>query len=313
MAARNLTAVTEFILIGFPNHAGLEALFFILLLFAYLISVVGNIAIIFLTRVDPHLDTPMYFLLANLSFLDICYISVTVPKMLVSLVAKKRSITYVGCMAQLFFIIFLEGGECFLLAIMAVDRYLAICNPLRYNIIMNRGACSVLVLGALLAGSAHSLLHTLLICWLPFCRTNEINHFFCDIPPLLKLSCSSIYVNEVVLYAVSGVFVGLGPLLFIFLSYVCIISAILRMRSVEGRHKIFSTCTSHLLVVALFYGTGSFTYVRPATSYAMDHDKQVSLLYNVLTPLLNPIIYSLRNSEVKRALRNTLRRFCVQT
>ncbi|XP_078496756.1 olfactory receptor 5V1-like [Lissotriton helveticus] len=313
MSSGNQTTVIEFIMLGFPNQPSLRTLYFTLLLIAYLMTMVGNVTIFLLTRSDPHLDAPMYFLLASLSLLDICYISVTVPKILANLMSKKRAITYAGCMAQLYFIIFFEGTECFLLAGMAVDRYLAICNPLQYTAIMTKGVCNMLVIGSLAGGSAHSLLHTLLVCWLPFCGTNEINHFFCDIPPLLKLSCGSTYVNEIVLYTVSGVFVGLGPFVFIFVSYIFIVLAIIGKTSSEGRSKLFSTCTSHLLVVALFYGTGSFTYVRPASHYALEHDKQVSLFYNVLTPMLNPIIYSLRNSEVKKSLKNTFRKYCVQS
>ncbi|XP_069098160.1 olfactory receptor 5V1-like [Pleurodeles waltl] len=313
MSSGNQTSVIEFMMLGFPNHPGLLALYFALLLIAYLITMMGNITFFILTRSDPRLNTPMYFLLANLSLLDICYISVTVPKILANLMSKKRSVTYAGCMVQLYFIIFLEGTECFLLAGMAVDRYLAICKPLQYNTIMNKGVCSMLVLGSIVGGAAHSLLHTLLICWLPFCTTTEINHFFCDIPPLLKLSCGSTYVNEIVLYTVSGVFVGLGPFIFIFVSYICIVFAIIRKMSAEGRSKVFSTCTSHLLVVALFYGSGSFTYVRPASHYALEHDKQISLFYNVLTPMLNPMIYSLRNNEVKTSLKIAIRRYCAHS
>ncbi|XP_053303962.1 olfactory receptor 5V1-like [Spea bombifrons] len=307
-ARGNVTEVLHFNILGFPDTLEKRIVLFTLLLGIYVITLSGNLLIIIITKLDSSLQNPMYILLGNLSLIDICYISVTVPHMLMTLASNDTSISFVGCMAQLFFVIFLEGAECILLAIMAYDRYAAICKPLYYAIIMDRGVCYKLVLLAVLWGALHSLLHTLLIVRLPFCD-NGINHLFCDIPPLLKLSCIDTYLNETVLFAVSGVFVGLGPLLFILISYVQVVSAIFEMTSDVARRKVFSTCAAHLIIVTTFYGTGSFNYVRPKSSYSLERDKLASVVYNVITPMLNPIIYSLRNSEVKRSLRDVLRRY----
>ncbi|XP_063800465.1 olfactory receptor 5V1-like [Pseudophryne corroboree] len=263
----------------------------------------GNLLILTITRLGSRFQNPMYFFLGYLSIVDACYISVTVPQMLVLLVSHGNSVTFGACVVQLYSVVLLEGAECILLAIMAYDRYAAICRPLHYNIIMSRGVCYKMLCGALVWSALHSSLHTALISRLPFCD-NVINHLFCDIPPLLKLSCTDTYLNEIILYAVSGVFVGLGPLLFISISYVYIVLTIFKITSVAGRRKMFSTCAAHLIVVNIFYGTGSFTYVRPKSSYSLERDKLVSVIYNVATPLLNPIVYSFRNSEMRRSLMN---------
>ncbi|XP_068107380.1 olfactory receptor 5V1-like [Hyperolius riggenbachi] len=228
--------------------------------------------------------------------------------MLYILASHHSNISFSACVAQLYFVIFLEGVECFLLAIMAYDRYAAICRPLHYNIIMHRRVCYRLLFGVLLASMFHSMLHTVLIIRLPFCD-NIINHLFCDIPPLLKLSCISTFLNEVILFGVSGVFVGLGPLIFILISYVYVVLNILNISSKIGRKKTFSTCVAHLIIVNIFYGTGSFTYVRPKSSYSLERDKVVSVIYNVVTPLLNPIVYSLRNSEIRRSLMHACKKY----
>ncbi|XP_075424138.1 olfactory receptor 5V1-like [Ascaphus truei] len=307
MSIANLTSVSKFNMLGFPDVTEARVLLFVLFLGIYLLTLSDNLLIISIIQYDSSLQNPMCFLLGNLSVIDLCYISVTVPQMLAILVSKHKSISFVSCFVQLFSVVFLEGAECILLAIMAYDRYLAICKPFHYILIMSKGIYQKLLCGTLTGSALHSLLHTLLIARLPFCDT-RINHLFCDIPPLLKLSCIDTHLNEMVLFGVSGVFVGLGPLLFIFVSYIYIVSTILKMTSGVGKRKTFSTCAAHLIVVTIFYGTGSFNYVRPKSSYSMERDKLVSVFYNVVTPMLNPIIYSLRNSEIKRSLRNGFRR-----
>ncbi|XP_073464629.1 olfactory receptor 5V1-like [Aquarana catesbeiana] len=300
--------IWEVIVLGFPEMTEKRLLLFGLMFNIYVMALSGNLLIMIVTNLDASLQSPMYFFLRYLSMLDICYISATVPLMLVILVSYHNHLSFSACILQLYMVVFLEGAECFLLAIMAYDRYAAICCPLHYSIIMKRGVCYKLLLGGILCSLLHSMLHTTLIIRLPFCD-NEINHLFCDIPPLLKLSCVDTYLNEAILFGVSAVFVGLGPLAYILISYVYIILTILKNTSNVGRRKMFSTCASHLIIVNIFYGTGSFTYVRPKSSYSLERDKLVSVIYNVATPLLNPIVYSLRNSEVKRALTNGCRKY----
>nr|DBA22662.1 TPA: hypothetical protein GDO54_013675 [Pyxicephalus adspersus] len=299
--------ILEVIILGFPEISEKRLLLFMLLFNIYIMASSGNLIILIITKLDSSLQSPMYFFLGYLSMFDICYISATVPLMLFILVSHHNHLSFSVCVVQLHTVVFLEGAECFLLAIMAYDRYAAICRPLHYNIIMKRVVCYKLLLGTVLCSLLHSLLHTALIIRLPFCN-NGINHFFCDIPPLLKLSCINTYLNEAVLFGVSAVFVGLGPLIFILVSYVYIVLTIFKA-SKRGRRKMFSTCASHLIIVNIFYGTGSFTYVRPTSSYSLERDKVVSVIYNVATPLLNPIVYSLRNSEVKKALINGCRKY----
>ncbi|XP_075720020.1 olfactory receptor 5V1-like [Rhinoderma darwinii] len=304
----NATVITEFNILGFPEIAEERILLFALFLTIYVITLYGNLLIITITKLDPSLQYPMYFFLGYLSMIDTCYISATVPQMLVILASRHRSISFGACIMQLYTVILLEGAECILLAIMAYDRYAAICHPLHYSIIMCRAKCYKMLFGAMFWSTLHSALHTILIRRLPFCG-NGINHLFCDIPPLLKLSCIDTYVNEIVLFAVSGVFVGLGPFVFILVSYVYIVITIFKVTSVAGRKKMFSTCAAHLIIVNIFYGTGSFTYVRPKNNYSSERDKLVSVIYNVATPLLNPIVYSFRNNEIRRSLTNGCRRF----
>ncbi|XP_056427510.1 olfactory receptor 5V1-like [Hyla sarda] len=301
MALLNSTVITEFNILGFPEMAEKRILLFTLFLTIYVTTLCGNLLITIMTKLDPSLQNPMYFFLGYLSMIDACYISVTVPQMLVILASHHQNVSFGACIMQLYTIIFVEGAECILLTIMAYDRYAAICRPLHYNIIMRRGKCYKMLFGAILWSMLHSALHTVLISHLPFCD-NVINHFFCDIPPLLKLSCVDTYMNEIVLFAVSGVFIGLGPFVFILVSYVYIITTIFQVTSVAGRKKMFSTCAAHLIIVNIFYGTGCFTYVRPKTSYSSEHDKLVSVIYNVATPLLNPIIYGFRSSDMRRSL-----------
>ncbi|XP_029435513.1 olfactory receptor 5V1-like [Rhinatrema bivittatum] len=301
MEITNQTMPSEFIILGFSNILELQALFFGVLLVIYLLTLVGNIGIIIVTRIDIHLHKPMYFFLGNLSFLDICYTSATVPKMLENLLMDLKTISCIGCIAQLYFFVSFVGTECVLLAVMAYDRYVAICNPLRYMIIMNKMVCCSLAASCWLAGLVNSAIHTYFTFTLPFCGANKLNYFFCDIPPLLSISCADTSINEALLLTI-GVFIGWTPFLCIIMSYVYIISTILKIRSSKGRHKAFSTCASHLIMVILYYGSAIFTYVRPISSYSLDKDRLVSMLYSFVTPMLNPIIYTLKNKDVKSAL-----------
>uniref|UniRef100_A0A4X2KL38 Olfactory receptor n=1 Tax=Vombatus ursinus TaxID=29139 RepID=A0A4X2KL38_VOMUR len=296
----NQTVVTEFIFLGFSNHPELQGLFFLIFSVVYLVTLLGNLLILTAIRINPVLHTPMYYFLSNLSFLDICYTSTTVPIMLVNFFREKKTITYEGCLSQIFFLVTFAGSECVLLAAMAYDRFIAICYPLCYPVLMSKRVCAYLAAGSWLCGVANSLTHTGLTATLTLCGPNQISHFLCDIPLLLKLSCSDISVNEVTLYV--AIF-GLSPCLFTAVSYMLIISAILKIQSSQGRQKAFSTCASHLTVVLIYYGTVNFNYDRPRSGYSLDVVILASVLFCIITPMLNPIIYSLRNKEVKVALR----------
>ncbi|XP_058392240.1 olfactory receptor 5V1-like [Diceros bicornis minor] len=298
----NQTDVTEFIFLGFSNHPKLQGLFFLIFLVIYLTALLGNMLIITATRVSPALHTPMYYFFSNLSFLDICYMSTTILVILVNFLREKKTFSYEGCLFQIYFLVTCAGTECVLLAAMAYDRYIAICHPLQYSVLMSLKVCVFLVTGSWLCDLVNSVSHTVLAATLTLCGSNQISHFLCDIPLLLKLSCSDISLNESVLHVASAT-IGLSPCLFTAVSYTLIISAILRIPSAQGRSKAFSTCASHLTVVVVFYGTANINYDRPREGYNLDMDILVSVLFCVVTPMLNPIIYSLRNKEVKRALR----------
>jgi olfactory receptor len=244
----------------------------------------------------------MYYFLGNLAFLDICYTTTNVPQMMVHLLSEKKSISYGGCVTQFFAFLSLVGIECLLLAAMAYDRYIAICKPLRYSVIMNKVLYSQLAASCWICGFLNSLVHTVLTFRLPFCGDNQINYFFCDIPPLLILSCGDTSVNELVILFL-GVFIGWAPFLGIMLSYLYIIITILKICSSEGRQKAFSTCASHLVIVLLYFGSAIFTYGRPISSYSLAKDRLISVLYSIVTPMLNPIIYTLRNKDIRKALR----------
>ncbi|XP_062974432.1 olfactory receptor 5AS1-like [Elgaria multicarinata webbii] len=243
----------------------------------------------------------MYFFLNNLAFLDLSYASAITPKMLVNFLTRRKTISFAGCIVQMYLFASFADAECLLLAAMAYDRYMAICNPLHYPVLMSRKVCVWLVAGSYLMGSMSSLMHTYFTFRLSFCKSNVINHFFCDIPPLLALSCSDTHFNELLLFALCG-FIQTSTFLFILISYACILCTILRIHSTEGRHKAFSTCTSHLTAVALYYGTLLFTYLRPSSSYVLDTDKIIAVFYTIVFPMLNPLIYSLRNEDVKDTL-----------
>ncbi|KAM9121274.1 olfactory receptor 5V1-like [Pangshura tecta] len=303
----NQTTVTEFILLGLSNDSNLQIPLFLVFLVIYLITLVGNILIMLVIKVDPQLHTPMYFFLSNLSFLDVCYSSVTVPKMLENFLAEQKTISVSGCIAQIFFFIFMVGTEIFLLSVMAYDRYAAICNPLIYSTTMSHKVCVKMVLGAWISGFLDSLVNTLYLTDLTFCSPHEINHFSCELPLLLQLSCTNTFANEMVILCFSMT-LGFASLLLILTSYICILSTILGIRTSEGRRRAFSTCASHITIVLLFCGTAFIRYMRPASGYSFALDKLVSVQYSILTPMLNPIIYSLKNKDVKLALRKLLGR-----
>ncbi|XP_029441641.1 olfactory receptor 1361-like [Rhinatrema bivittatum] len=302
MEGRNETDVIEFILLGFSDLPQHQALLFILFLTLYTATLSGNIAMITVISADSHLHRPMYFFLGNLSLVDLLFISTTVPKMLNNFLSERKSISFSNCLLQMYFVILFGTAESFLLAVMAYDRYVAICNPLRYAIVMTRRFCLQLVMTSWIAASLHSLLHALLTARLLFCRSNTIHHFFCELAKLLKLSCSDTSINELVIF-IEGSFVVIQPFILIAVSYLRIASAIFRMTSTQGRSKVFSTCSSHLAVVALFYGTVISLYFRPSAEGSLEQDRAASVMYSIVAPLLNPFIYSLRNHEVKGALR----------
>lgn len=301
----NITSVKTFILLGFSNAPRWQILFFVIFLCIYIATVLGNLLIIVIINVDSALSTPMYFFLRNLSFLEICYTSVTIPKLLDNILALDKTISLRACATQMYFFLFFGATECCLLAFMAYDRYVAICNPLRYLVIMTKTVCVKLAALSWTCGSLVAVGHTTFIFTLPFCGSNVINHFFCEIQPVLKLVCGDTYWNEIQIIGAAA-FVILMPFMLILLSYFNIIATILRMTSAQSRQKAFSTCSSHLIVVSLFYGTAIFIYIRPKSSYSLNVDKLLSLFYSVITPILNPIIYSLRNKDVKGALKRTV-------
>ncbi|NXG69323.1 O1052 protein, partial [Baryphthengus martii] len=311
MAEQNRTSAAEFVLEGLSDRAELDTALFVLSLLIYAISLVGNAAIILVIRGDPQLHTSMYFFLGSLSVVDICFSSVIAPRTLVNFLSERKTVSFVGCMGQTFFYIVFVTTECFLLAVMAYDRYVAICKPLLYSSVMTQRWCLWLVVGSYVGGVLNSIIQMTFIIRLPFCSSNVIHHFFCDVPPLLALSCASTYVNEMILFSLAGV-IELGTISTILVSYLFISFAILRIRSAEGRQKAFSTCTSHLTAVTMLYGTTIFMYLRPSSSYSPNTDKVVSVFYTMVIPMLNPFIYSLRNQEVKGALRRTAERIIVR-
>lgn len=305
MAGENFTFVTEFILLGLTDRAELKVTLFVLFLGIYAVTLVGNLGMIFIIRITPKLHTPMYFFLSCLSFVDACYSSAIAPKMLINLLVVRGTISFSACMVQhLCFGVFVTT-EGFLLSVMAYDRYMAIVNPLLYTAAMSKRKCVGLVLGAFIGGTINSLIHTVSLGRLSFCRLNIVRHFFCDIPSLLKLSCSDTSVNELLLLVFSGV-IAMATFLIVIISYVFIVLAILRIRSAAGRLKAFSTCASHLTAVTIFYGTLSFSYIQPSSQYSVEQEKVVAVFYTLVIPMLNPLIYSLRNREVKDAVERAI-------
>nr|XP_056720515.1 olfactory receptor 10C1-like [Euleptes europaea] len=302
---KNQSMVNNFLLLGFSNMPGLEALFFTVFLTIYLLTLTGNSLIFIVTLTDQTLHSPMYFFLRNLSFLEIGYTSVTIPQMLENLLSEDKNISFLGCAFQMSSFLITGAAECYILVAMAYDRYVAICQPLHYPFIMSSRVCYVLVAASWLAGVPVQLGQTFLVFTSDFCDSNEINHFFCDIPAMVNLICGETSINELVAQ-VEVALLGVIPFALILMSYICIASTILKIPSVEGRHKAFSTCSSHLMVVVLLYGSGMAVYLKPKSSHSLEMDKFLSLFYSILPPLINPLIYTLRNKEVKEALGKVL-------
>ncbi|XP_036620081.1 olfactory receptor 10AG1-like [Trichosurus vulpecula] len=307
VGGENLTVMVEFILLGFSDFPRLEGFLFVLFLIIYMSILIGNGLIIFVTKTDPTLQTPMYFFIGNFSFLEICYTSVTMPRLLTNLWSQKRNISFLSCALQLTSFLVMGATECFLLAVMAYDRYVAICKALYYPIIMNHNTCIKLVIGSWISGIPLQIGQTYQIFSLPLCGSNKLNHIFCDIPPLLKLACGDTSVNEFSIYA-DVLILAMIPFLLILWSYSKILNTILKMPSATGRSKAFSTCSSHLIVIGLFFGSAIITYLRPKSIHSAEADKVLSLFYTIVTPMFNPIIYSLRNKDVIFALKKLLPR-----
>nr|CAI9713610.1 unnamed protein product [Rangifer tarandus platyrhynchus] len=301
MDGENCTSLKEFLLLGISSSPVIKVTLFTTFLVVYIIILVANLGMIVLVRTDPQLHTPMYFFLSHLSFSDLCYSTAIGPRMLVGFLIKNKSISFYGCALQFLISCTFADSECLLLAVTAYDRYMANSNPLLYTVKMSGKMCSLMMAGVYMVGITDALTITVLTFHLCFCGSNEINHFFCDVPPLLLLSCSDTQVNELVMFITFG-FIELITLPGLFVSYCYIILAVIKIRSAEGRFKAFSTCTSHLTAVAIFQGTLLFMYFRPSTSYSLDEDKMTSLFYTLVIPMLNLLIYSLQNKDVKEAL-----------
>ncbi|XP_045022679.1 olfactory receptor 7A17-like [Bubalus bubalis] len=302
MEPGNNTQFSEFFLLGFSEDPKLQPLIYGLFLSMYLITVFGNLLIILVTISDSHLHTPMYFFLCNLSFVDICFTSTTMPKMLQNIENKSKVITYEGCIVQVYFYIFFAGVDDFLLTVMAYDRFVAICQPLHYTIIMNPRLCGLLVLVSWMMSAMYSLLQTLMALQLTFCTEVEIPHIFCELNQMVQLACSNTFLNDMVMYLASVLLAG-GPFAGILYSYSKIVSAIRRISSTQGKFKAFSTCASHLSVVFLFYCMSLGVYLSSAATHSSHSSAIASVMYTVVTPMLNPFIYSLRNNDIKRALK----------
>ncbi|CAK6445556.1 unnamed protein product [Pipistrellus nathusii] len=305
MEAENHTEASQFLLLGLSDDPELQPILCGVFLSMYLFTVLGNLLIIVAIISDSHLHTPMYFFLANLSFVDICFTSTTVPKMLVNIQAQRKTISYIGCLIQVYFTMIFSGMDHCILTVMAYDRYVAICHPLYYMVIMNPRFCGTLVLISWFIIVSVSLLHILLMRQLTFCIGTEIPHFFCELTQTLKVACSDYFINTIVLNVATAI-MGVFPLMGILFSYSRIVSSLMRMSSARGKYKAFSTCGSHLSVVSLFYGTGLGVHLSSALTHSSLQNSIASVMYAVVTPMLNPFIYSLRNKDVKGALRRLL-------
>ncbi|XP_032702463.1 putative olfactory receptor 5AK3 [Lontra canadensis] len=308
MEQNNGTEVTKFILLGFAGQHKSGHILFIVFLVIYLATLVGNMGMILLIKIDSCLHTPMYFFLQHLAFVDLCYTSAITPKMLQNFVETEQSISFTGCMVQLLVYGAFATNDCYILAAMAVDRYVAICNPLRYPTVMSQAVCLQLLVGSYFLGFLNASVNTSFTFSLNFCKSNKINHFFCDEPPLLALSCSNIDFNIMLL----TIFVGFNlmfTVLVVLFSYIYILAAILKISTVAGRKKAFSTCASHLTAVIIFYGTLSYMYLHHGTKESQEQEKVASVFYGIIIPMLNPLIYSLRNQDVKEALKG-IRKKC---
>ncbi|XP_062956815.1 olfactory receptor-like protein OLF3 [Cynocephalus volans] len=312
MEPDNHTWVGEFILLGLSSDWVTQVFLFALFLGMYLLTVLGNLLIALLIRLDSRLHTPMYFFLTNLSLVDVSYATSIVPQLLVHFLAEHKVISFVSCAAQLFFSLALGGIEFVLLAVMAYDRYVAVCNPLRYSVIMHGGLCARLAITSWVSGSINSLMHTAITFHLPLCTNKYIDHISCEILAVVRLACVDTSSNEVAI-VVSSIILLMTPFCLVLLSYIRIISTILKIQPTEGRKKAFHTCASHLAVVALCYGMAIFTYIQPHSGPSVLQEKLISLFYAIFTPMLNPMIYSLRNKEVKGAWQKLLGKFSVLT
>ncbi|XP_020830081.1 olfactory receptor 5L1-like [Phascolarctos cinereus] len=301
----NCTAVTEFLLLGFSDHPELRIVLFLIFLVIYAITVLGNVGMIILIKISLHLHTPMYFFLSHMSFVDLCYSTIIVPKTLVNILTEDQVISFLGCTIQFYLFCTCVVTEVLLLAVMAYDRFVAICNPLLYMTAMSHKLCIQLVCGSYICGTVCSLIHTCFTLKISSYRSNIINHFFCDLPPLLSLSCSDVSINALLLFTVTS-FNEISTIIIIFTSYIFILITILRIRSSEGRRKAFSTCASHLTAIVIFHGTILFIYCRPGSGNTLDSEKVATVFYTVVIPMLNPLIYSLRNKDVKDALRKVI-------
>nr|XP_003423769.1 olfactory receptor 1038-like [Loxodonta africana] len=310
MAEGNSTRVTEFILLGFSVQREIEIILFLLILVVYTLTLVGNFGMISLIWLDSRLHTPMYFFLSNLAFVDFCYSSSIAPKFLETLLTNHRSISFYACATQLGFFLNFLISEMFLLAVMAYDRYVAICSPLLYMVVMSQKVCMQLVLAPYLYSFSVALLHTVVTFRLIYCGPNIINHFYCDDVPLMVLACSDTSLKEILIFIFAG-FNMISSLTTVLISYLYIVAAILRIQSTEGRCKAFSTCASHLTTVTVFYGTLIFMYLQPKSNHSLDTDKMASVFYTIVIPMLNPMIYSLRNQEVKNALWKAIEKYYV--
>ncbi|XP_003479795.1 olfactory receptor 2M3-like [Cavia porcellus] len=300
MAWENQTFNSEFILLGIFNHSPTHTFLFTLVLAIFTVACVGNTAMVLLIYLDAQLHTPMYFLLSQLSLMDLMLICTTVPKMAVNFLSGSKSISLAGCGTQIFFYVSLLGAECFLLAAMAYDRYAAICQPLRYPVLMSQKICGLMAASSWILGSTDGVLEVVVALTFFYCGSREIPHFFCDVPALLTLSCTDTKTFERMIF-LCCVIMLVFPVTIIIASYTRVILAVIRMGSGESRHKAFATCSSHLMVVGMYYGAAMFIYMKPTSERSATRDKMVSAFYTILTPMLNPLIYSLRNREVTRA------------
>ncbi|KAM7229525.1 hypothetical protein CapIbe_019641 [Capra ibex] len=305
MEQKNGSSFTGFILLGFSDRPQLELVLFVVLLIFYIFTLLGNTTIIALSYLDPCLHTPMYFFLSNLSFLDMCYTTSIVPQFLVNLSGADKSISFGGCEAQFFISLALGCTECILLGVMAFDRYAAVCRPLHYTVIMHPRLCALMASASWVTGFAISLLQTVLTFLLPLCGRNKLDHFFCEIPPFLKLACVDTTMNVYMTFF-GSVIILLTPVSLIMVSYGRIVRVVLRIKSTAGRRKAFGTCGSHLTVVSLFFGTAISVYFQPSSSDSQDQEKFMSLFYTVIIPMTNPLIYTLRNRDVKGAMKKVL-------
>ncbi|XP_007955772.1 olfactory receptor 2T2-like [Orycteropus afer afer] len=298
---------TDFILLGLVTQPLFSGLIFAVVFSIFVVAITANVVMILLIRVDSHLQTPMYFMLSQLSIMDTVFICITVPKMLQDLLSKEKAISFLGCAVQVFLYLTLVGGEFFLLGLMAYDRYVAVCNPLRYPLLMNRRICLFMVVGSWVGGSLDGFILTSVTMSFPYCGSRKINHFFCELPAVLKLSCIDTSLYETLMYSCCVVML-LIPISIISVSYTRILITVHRMNSADGRHKAFATCSSHIMVVSIFYGAAFYTNVIPSSYHTPEKDKVVSAFYTILTPMINPLIYSLRNKDVTAALRKVLGR-----